>query len=144
MSEKKLVVILVRGRVGNRREVNETLDHLNLARKNYAIVVEDTPITRGMIQMVKDGVTWGEIDDQTYQLLIEKRGEEYRGKETDQAGKIQYHHSIVSQGKKYKKYFRLNPPRKGFGRKGIKVAFRAGGALGYRGEKINDLLRRML
>lgn len=144
MSEKKLAVVLVRGRVGNREEVNETLDHLNLARKNYAVVVEDTPITRGMIQMVKDGVTWGEIDDQTYQLLIEKRGEEYQGRETDKAGKIQYHHTIVSQGKKYKKYFRLNPPRKGFGRKGIKVAFRAGGALGYRGEKINDLLRRML
>lgn len=144
MSEKKLAVVLVRGRVGNRAEVNETLDHLNLARKNYAIVVEDTPIIRGMIQVVKDGVTWGEIDDQTYQLLIEKRGEEYQGRETDQAGKIQYHHTIVFQGKKYKKYFRLNPPRKGFGRKGIKVAFRAGGALGYRGEKINDLLRRML
>lgn len=144
MSEKKLAVVLVRGRVGNRKEVNETLDHLNLARKNHTIVVEDTPITRGMIQMVKDGVTWGEIDDQTYQLLIEKRGEEYQGRETDKAGKIQYHHTITSQGKKYKKYFRLNPPRKGFGRKGIKVAFRAGGALGYRGEKINDLLRRML
>ena len=43
-----------------------------------------------------------------------------------------------------KKFFRLSPPRKGFGRKGIKFAFTKGGALGYRGIKINDLIKRML
>ena len=42
------------------------------------------------------------------------------------------------------KPFRLNPPRGGFERKGIKVSFNSGGALGYRGEKINSLIKKML
>ena len=43
-----------------------------------------------------------------------------------------------------KKVFRLKPPSKGFERKGIKMSFKEGGALGYRGEKINELLERMI
>ena len=40
-----------------------------------------------------------------------------------------------------KPVFRLHPPRKGY--EGIKRSFKEGGALGYRGEKINHLIRRM-
>ena len=40
-----------------------------------------------------------------------------------------------------KPLFRLHPPRKGY--EGIKRSFKEGGALGYRAEKINALLRRM-
>ena len=40
-----------------------------------------------------------------------------------------------------KPLFRLHPPRKGY--EGIKRSFKEGGALGYRAEKINTLLRRM-
>ena len=47
-------------------------------------------------------------------------------------------------GKKIKKIFRLNSPKKGYGRKGIKVSFNNGGALDYRGDKINDLIKRMI
>ena len=47
-------------------------------------------------------------------------------------------------GQKIRKNFRLNSPRKGYGRKGIKVSFNEGGALGYRGNKINDLIKRMI
>ena len=36
-----------------------------------------------------------------------------------------------------KPVFRLHPPRKGY--EGIKRSFKEGGALGYRGEKINEL-----
>jgi len=38
----------------------------------------------------------------------------------------------------------LNPPRKGYGRKGVKIPFKKGGAYGNRAEKINDLLTRMM
>ena len=43
-----------------------------------------------------------------------------------------------------KKGCRLNPPRKGYGRKGVKMPFLLGGAYGNRKEKINDLLMRMI
>ena len=40
--------------------------------------------------------------------------------------------------------FRLNSPRKGYGRKGLKTQYQNGGALGYRGAAINDLIKRMV
>jgi len=119
-SEGKLAVVLVRGMVKVTKPVKDTLAMLNLHRKNSCVVLEDNPVNKGMILKVKDFVTWGNIDGETLNELVEKRG------------------------KKDKKQFALNPPRKGFGRKGVKVAFKVGGALGDRAEKINDLLRRML
>ena len=93
---------------------------LRLFKKNFCVLLDDTPDMRGMLIKVKDYVTWGEIDDETLKSLKEKRSD------------------------KDKKFFRLNPPKKGFGRKGIKVPFGIGGALGDRKEKINDLINRMV
>ena len=38
----------------------------------------------------------------------------------------------------------LTPPRGGFERKGVKMPYNKGGALGYRGAAINELITRML
>ncbi len=139
----KLAVVLVRGTVKSARPTEETLALLQLHRKNHCVVVPNTPALKGMITQVKDYVTWGEISEPVFKELVSLRGEEYQGRATD--SKKKYHYTVLEfNGKKYKPYFRLNPPRKGFGRKGIKVAFAAGGGLGYRGDKINDLIKRML
>lgn len=140
----KIAVVRVRGQVNLRRDVKETLDMLRLYRKNFCIVVENSPSFMGMVNKVKDHVTYGEIDESTYKELIEKRSEEYKSREKDKKGKIEYNKFILVDNKKIKPFFRLNPPRKGFGRKGIKISFKAKGALGYRGDKINDLLKRMI
>ncbi len=126
-SNTKFVVIRVRGLVRVKKDVNHTMDLLGLYRKNYCVLVDQKDI--GMIKKVKDYVTYGEIDKETEDMLIKKRGEKTKDKE----GK-----EII------KKFFRLNAPKKGFGRKGIKISFLKSGALGYRGEKINDLIKRML
>ena len=139
----KFAVILVRGLVDLSRPVKDTLSMLRLRRKNHCVVINNNPINKGMIMKVKDYVTWGEITDETFNELLEKRGDLYEGRTSD--SKERYTYKFLEIGnKKYKPYFRLNPPKKGFGRKGIKVGFKAGGALGYRGEKINDLIIRML
>lgn len=141
----KMAVVLVRGLVGLKSEVKETLKLLRLTHKNHCVVAENNATNRGMIRKVKDYVTWGEIDEATFNQLVEKRGEEYLGPEKDSKGKIDYKRRFfVYNNKKFKKYFRLNPPAKGFGRKGIKMPFNLGGGLGYRGEKIKDLLQRMI
>ena len=140
----RTAVIRVRGAVNLNREVKNTLNLLRLYRKNFCIVVDNSPSFNGMIKKVKDYVTYGEIDDETYGLLVEKRGEEYKGREQDRKEKIRYKKFVLINGKKIKPFFRLNPPKGGFGRKGIKVSFKAHGALGYRGNKINDLLKRMI
>jgi len=133
-SKGKLAVVLVRGMVKVVKPVKETLMMLNLHRKNHCVVVDDTPAYKGMLLRVKDYVTWGEIDDTTFAELVQKRGQVLEGR-----GK-----AMEINGKKYKRYFALNPPLKGFGRNGIKRSFKVGGALGDRGEKINDLVKRML
>lgn len=138
MIKNKIAVIRIRGGIGALRNVKITLDILRLYRKNYCIAADSTPSNLGMVKNVKDYVAWGEINDETFKLLVEKRGEIYKGDEKD----IQKF--IVINNKKYKKFFRLNSPKGGFERKGIKMPFSAGGVLGYRGKLINDLIKRMI
>ena len=139
---EKIAVIRIRGITGIEKELKDTMDMLGLYHNNYCAIVDRNMFN--MVRKAKDYVTWGEIDDETLKMLLEKRGQEYKGRETDSKKKIKYRRFILINGKKYKRYFRLSPPRKGFERKGIKVPFSTGGALGYRKEKINDLIRRMI
>lgn len=142
-SGKKLAVVLIRGMIDMSQPLKDALRVLRLHHKNHCVVIADTPSSRGMLNKVKDYITWGEISSETYAELVERRGKEFKARLTD--GKKKYSYATVEfKGKKYKPYFALSPPVKGFGRKGIKVAFRAGGALGNRGEKMNDLIKRML
>ncbi|MEK6948783.1 MAG: uL30 family ribosomal protein [Nanoarchaeota archaeon] len=143
-SEKKVAVIRVRGLTGVRFDIDATLDKLRLTKRNCCAVVQKNEGYLGMIMKAKDYVTWGEIDEDTYNALLDKRREEFKGAASDRRGKIQSNKFIEVNGEKIKKVFRLNSPRKGYGRKGIKYAFNIGGALGYRGEKINDLIMRMI
>lgn len=125
----KLAVIRIRGLVGLKKTIKDTLEMLRLYRKNYCVILENKPETLGMIKKVKDYVTYGEVDEQTLKLLDEKKAEKTKDKEGKETTK---------------KFFRLNPPKKGFGRKGIKASYSVGGTLGYRGEKINELIKRMV
>ena len=142
--EQKLAAIRIRGLVRMEPKVESTLKMLKLFRNNYCIVVPNNPNYDGMLAKAKDYITWGEIDDDTFKLLVEKRGEQFKGTEQDSHKKIKYNDFISVDNKKIKKFFRLNAPRKGFGRKGIKVQYKNGGALGYRGQKINELIKRMV
>lgn len=123
-----LAVVRIRGEVNLNEPVDRTLKMLNLYRRNTCVVVPSSPSVIGMINKVDLAVTWGEIDDATRKELESKRGE----------------FEMVDGKKALKPFFRLHPPRKGFERKGTKKSFSAGGALGYRGAKINDLIKRML
>lgn len=142
--EKQLAAIRVRGLTGMKIKIEDTLKMLRLYKKNYCCVLPDNPDYAGMLKKVKDYIAWGEIDDETFNALVSKRGEEFNGRESDSKEKIKYNDFIVIDNKKIKRYFRLNPPIKGFGRKGIKHSFQQGGALGYRGSAINDLVKRMI
>ncbi len=123
---KKYAVILVRGRIGLSHEEKKTLDLLGLYRKNYCVIVPATKSYEGMIQKVKDYITYGEINEETLKLLQEKKQE------------------MDKKKNKPKRFYRLAPPIGGFERKGIKKSYKEGGALGYRGEKINELIKKML
>jgi large subunit ribosomal protein L30 len=131
--KSKLAVVRVRGLVNLRHDVKKTFEYLNLQNKNWCIILEDTPTLKGMVTKVKDYVTFGEVTDDVISEIVTKRG-----KETTDENAFEF------KGKKYQKFFRLNSPTKGYGRKGVKIPFSTGGALGYRGDKINDLIKRMI
>lgn len=141
---EQLAAIRVRGLTGIKDTVEDTLKMLKLYRKNYCSVVPNNPVNVGMLNKTKDYITWGEIDDGTFKTLVDKRGEEFKERLTDSKKKIKYNKFITANNKKIKKYFRLSPPRKGFERKGIKKSYQVGGALGYRGDAINNLIKRMI
>ena len=141
---QKIAIVRVRGLTGIKHPIDDTLNKLRLYRKNYCVVVPKNSVYMGMVKKVKDYVTWGEVGEETYKTLLDERKEDYKGRASDSKGKINYAKFLDIDGKKIKKFFRLNSPRKGYGRKGIKYAFNIGGALGHRGEKINDLIMRMI
>ena len=111
-----------------------------------------------MIGKIDNYVSWGEIDSETMMLLLEKRGKLARKKklnETYTKEKLnlsldEFASEIINFKKELKdvpglkQFFRLMPPIKGYERAGIKKPFSMGGALGYRKEKINDLVKRMV
>ncbi|NJF25326.1 50S ribosomal protein L30 [Thermococcus sp. Bubb.Bath] len=153
----KLALIRLRSGIRAKGEVRDTLAMLRLHRINHLVLVDDTPSYKGMVQKVKDYVTWGEIDKGTLAALIRKRGrlignrpvtdeytQEKLGMSIDEfAEKVVNGEMKLTDLPNIKPVFRLHPPRGGL--KGSKKrSFKEGGALGYRGEKINGLIERML
>jgi len=152
-----LAVIRVRGQPDRRPEERTTLKLLRLHRVYHCVLVPDTPSVRGMLKTVEYAVTYGEVDAETLKLLIEKRGELKGRKRVT----LEYLKSLgfdsfealaeaLLSGKvtledlpDFKPVFRLHPPKGGF-KGSVKKHFSEGGELGYRGPKINELLRRML
>lgn len=142
---EKIAVVLIRGLVRVNTKIKETLKMLNIIQNHECVIVDKNPSMLGMILKCKDYVTYGEIDDETHKQLVERRGREYKGCTSNADKKMRYDQKYIEYcGKKLKPYFRLSPPRGGFERKGTKTAFSRGGALGYRGSEINDLIKRML
>lgn len=122
-----IALVRIRGDMNVNEDISSTMDMLCLYNRNYCSIQKAIPSILGMIRKCKDYITWGEIDEATLKELIEKRAE-----------------PNPKDPKKTKKFFRLNSPVKGYGRKGVKMPFTKGGALGNRGSKISDLIKRML
>lgn len=159
MSKKKaglLAVVRIRGTMDQPRKVRHALELLNLTKPNHAVIVPNDETHNGMLQGIKDVVTWGEIDKKTLKALIEKRGRIVGNKKitTPFLKELKFESktafiTALFDGKAdmrriegLKPLFRLHPPRKGF--KSVKNPITRGGDLGYRGEEINALLERMM
>ncbi|ASA76954.1 50S ribosomal protein L30 [Thermococcus sp. 5-4] len=153
----KLALIRLRSGIRAKGDVRDTLAMLRLHRINHLVLVDDNPSYKGMVQKVKDYITWGEIDAETLAELLRKRGRLIGNRPiTDEYVKEKLGMTIEEFAEKVvagemkltdlpniKPVFRLHPPRGGL-RGSKKRSFKEGGALGYRGERINDLIERML
>lgn len=138
-------VIRIRGSVGMNRPMKDALKMLRLNRKMHCVLINDNDVNRGMIKKVKDYVTWGEINEEILKLLLQKRARKVGNKRLENAEAEVLFDNIMNEKKMVldvNPVFRLTPPSKGF-----KLSIKQHspkGELGYRGEKINDLLKRMI
>jgi len=151
------VIIRLRGTQNLNPKTKDTLRYMRLNRVNHAVVLPESDTTKGMLQVAKDYVTWGEVDAKTLAAVIRSRGrlvgdgpitDAHVAKHTSFKSVDALAEAIVSGKARYqdlaevKPVFRLHPARKGL--EGIKRSVQAGGALGYRGKDINELLGRMI
>lgn len=150
-------VIRVRGQPDVNKDIEYTMNLLGLTRVNHCVVVPENDVMKGMLQKAKDYITWGEINEATLADLIRVRGrlagdemidDAFLAENSDFKTADEMAKAIINDGYKMKDIdgakpvFRLHPPLKGY--EGNKRSYKNGGALGYRGEAINDLISRML
>lgn len=158
--EKALVAVLrVRGKVHVRVDIEDALKNINLTRKNHATLIYHDEIMTGIFTKINDYATWGQISKKTLDKLLTQRGrttgdkpltDEYIAENSDYKNISEFADALLDGKAKLKSVkglrpiFRLNPPVKGFEREGIKKPYATGGALGFRGEKMSELLERMI
>lgn len=111
----KIAILRVRGTVRREHDVRKVFETFGLNQKNHCTIVEDSPHVQGMLKIIAPFATWGPVEEK-----------------------------VLGQLKSKDKIIRLSPPKKGYGRKGVKVPYKKGGTCGNRGEKINELLMRMV
>ena len=149
--------VRVRGIVNVKPDIKRTLQLFRLTRVNHCVLLEENASIKGMLQIAKDYITWGEIDKAILSELIGSRGklegdkeltEDYIKSATSYNNLEKLSQAIIDNKFKYKDIpnvkpiFRLSPPKKGY--EGIKKSFVNKGALGYRRKEINKLLERMI
>jgi large subunit ribosomal protein L30 len=154
---KCLVAVRIRGLSDIPQETKDTLMMLRLTRNCHATLLDDRPAYNGMLRKSKNCLTWGEVSQESIALLLKNRGRLVGDKKlTDEYAKELGYESLddlaeaifkvdveFSSLPEVKPVFRLRPPKKGFKGK-VKRSYAAGGEAGYRGEAINDLLKRMV
>ena len=150
-------VIRIRGLKGVRPEIRSTMEKLQLDRKNHCVLVPEKADIRGMLEKARDYVAYGNVKEETLIKLVEKRG---RGKgdvlitpaflkehQMDSAkgvvdALVKGTKTLLQMG--IKPVFRLNAPRKGFGKKGIKQSAGLKGPLGFHAEGMDKMLVQMM
>ena len=138
-------VIRLRGMVNMTKEIEDSLKMLRLNRKMHCVLLKEDDVVKGMLQKIKDRITWGEIDDDTLMNMLIKRGRKQGNVRITKEEAEEAFKSLKEAGKMpeaIKPVFRLTPPSKGF-KNTIKQHYPKG-ELGYRGNEINALLKRMI
>ena len=152
-----LAVIRIRGPAGVRKENEYTMESLRLNRVNHLVLLSEENSLKAMLKKIESYVTWGEINQETLERLLQKRALSSGNIKVNETflkeKKINSFKNLVEKLMKeevklidlnIKPVFRLSPPKKGYERQGIKKSYSVGGALGYRASDVNALINRMM
>ena len=153
---KRYAVIRVRGVNNTRGTINATCKLMNIAKIHNLSFIDDRVSYKGMLQKAKDTITWGEVSADSVEKVLTRWGKLPGDKPlTDAYMKDNTKFATIKDFAKafvelkadlkdipsLKPFFRLHPPRKGY--EATKIPYSTGGSLGYRGETINHLIKRM-
>ena len=116
-----IAIIRIHGRVGLKKEIEETLKRLKLIRKYSCVLIDEKDNVRmGMLKKINDYVAYGKISGDIEKQLKDKRA------------------------KKDKDFFSLHPPRGGM-KRSTKLSYKRKGVLGkWDDNELDKLLARML
>src|SRR3972149_698486 len=149
-----LAVIRIRGSIGIRKGVEDTLIMLRLKDVNQCVLLAEKRDIKGMVEKCRDYITYGEVDKETIMALLKKRLRQMGNKRVDEKilkeitgfESFENFADAIIEGKnklkdfeKLQQNFRLTPPSKGFN--SIKEHYPKGD-LGDRGKEISELLKR--
>lgn len=158
-TQQYLIAVRLDGSPNVKPPEESTLNALRMRSRFSAVVLRDHPSVRGMLQRVKDHVTWAEAKKEDLQVLLSNRARTTEGlgitdkfvKEKAKLGGLGELLSAFYSGKLtlsklwemgVKPVFHLHPPRGGF-RKSSKRPVTDRGELGYRKDGLGDLLTKM-
>lgn len=158
-AEQYILAIRIDGTPNVKPPEELTLNSLRMKSRYSAVLLHDSPSVRGMLQRIKDHITWGEAKKGDIERLLSNRARTPEGlgltskfvkNKGDLAGVREVISGLYSGKVTLSKlwemgiepYFRLHPPRGGFP-KSSKRPFADGGELGYRKEGLGKLLVKM-
>lgn len=137
-------VIRIRGSVNARGTIDDTMEMLKVKKAGNCMIYPKSPVIEGMLRKSRTYLTWGEIKQETLLKLLIKRGRLDGDKKLDEKQAKDISEKLLKNQRKdleIKLPLRLSPPSKGF--QSVRQCYPAGD-YGYRGEKINELLERMM
>jgi large subunit ribosomal protein L30 len=151
-----IAIVRVRGLKNVRVDIRDALKSLNLDRKNNCVLVS-LPETSGMLEKVRDYAAFGKVKTETIAKLVQKRGR-LAGDKAITAHSLKVHNvnsftefatAVESQKMTLKQLgikpvFRLNSPKKGYGKIGIKKPTSLKGPLGFHPEGLDEFLQQMM
>ena len=70
----KIAIVQVRGVIGLSQKKKDTLRMLKLPKNHSCVIIESNSSYKGMLIELKDYITWGEINHETFKALLTQRG----------------------------------------------------------------------
>lgn len=155
-----ILAVRIRGTATDNPLIRKTMATLKMESTFRARLLEDNPSTIGMLRRAKNLVAWGQVNPDVLEALLRKRAEREGNRELDdEFARLFFKRENIADLAKsiatgdvdvkdlwlagVRPAFRLHPPKGGF-KRSTRRAATDGGELGYRGEEINRLVRRMI
>jgi large subunit ribosomal protein L30 len=138
-------VVRIRGSANMCNRVKDALRKLRLRKVHSCTLLRASGTLRGMLLHAEDFITWGKVEEHVLEKMLEKRGKSRSGARIDAKHAKGIAKKMISDGSAnsadVRPVFRLSPPSGGL--RSVRIQYPRGD-LGDRGERINDLLLRMI